>query len=72
MKCGYCQNNKISGINISTLGKQTSLDELVGMMIELQNLGAMNINFVTGSHYRSHIISAIRQAKQKGFSLPVV
>lgn len=72
IKCSYCQNYKISGVNENTIGQDTSLDELVDMMFELQNLGAMNINFVTGTHYRSHIISAIRLARQKALNLPIV
>ena len=71
MKCVYCQNYEISGVK-NVRGNETSLDGLVNMMLDLQNQGAMNINFVTGTHYRSHIITAVRRAKEKGLTLPVV
>lgn len=72
MKCVYCQNYQISGTTKKVLGKSVSLDELVDMMLDLQTQGAMNINFVTGSHYRSHIISAVRCAKNNGLNVPIV
>ena len=71
MKCVYCQNREISGVG-NVRGKETNIDDLVDMMLDLQNQGAMNINLVTGTHYRSHLISAVRVAKQKGLSLPIV
>ena len=71
MKCVYCQNKEISGVD-KIKGKETSLDELVNMMLDLQSQGAMNINLVTGSHYRSHLITAVRLARNKGLKLPVV
>lgn len=71
MKCIYCQNREISGVE-NVLGKETSIDEFVDIMLDLQNQGAMNINFVTGTHYRSHLITAVRFAKQKGLDIPIV
>ena len=71
MKCVYCQNYEISGVK-NVCGKETSLDNLVNMMLDLQSQGAMNINFVTGTHYRSHIITAVRSAREKGLTLPIV
>lgn len=72
MKCVYCQNYEISGSNKKVKGIEVSLDELINMMFDLENQGAMNINFVTGTHYRSHIISAVRNAKINGLKLPIV
>ena len=72
MKCIYCQNYKISGVSTEVIGKEVGLENLVAEMLKLQAKGAMNINFVTGSHYRSHIITAVRDAKSKGLSLPIV
>ena len=71
MKCVYCQNREISGVG-NVDGKETDIDELVDMMLNLQNQGAMNINFVTGTHYRSHLITAVRFAKQNGLDIPIV
>lgn len=71
MKCVYCQNFEISGVGKS-LGKSMDMDQLVDVFLGLQEQGAMNINLVTASHYRSHIISSLRLAKQKGLTIPIV
>ena len=70
MKCVYCQNYQIT--STKNVGKETDLNDLVDLMLDLQSKGAMNINFVTGTHYRSHIISAVRAAREKGLELPIV
>lgn len=74
MKCAYCQNYKISGIfsNAAMIGKEILPAQLVEMMLDLQRQGAMNINFVTGTHYRSHIITAARAAREQGLTIPIV
>lgn len=72
MKCAYCQNYEISGTKNNVCGQETSLDQLVDMCLDLEHKGAMNINFVTGTHYRSHIITAVRKAKSEGLTLPIV
>ena len=41
-------------------------------MLELQNLGANNINLVTGFAYIPQIIEAIKLAKQQGLNIPIV
>jgi putative pyruvate formate lyase activating enzyme len=41
-------------------------------MLEMQNRGVHNINFVTPTHYTLQIREAILKAKEKGFYLPVV
>lgn len=72
MKCVYCQNYEISGISKNIKGKAVNLNELVNIFLDLQKKGAMNINIVTGTHYRSHIITALRIAKQQGLNIPIV
>lgn len=66
MKCAYCQNHKIS---MEGVGKKSTVDDLVDMMRDLESQGAMNINFVTGTHYRTQIISAVRAAN---VNIPIV
>jgi putative pyruvate formate lyase activating enzyme len=44
LHCVYCQNYEISQWKI---GKEVSFERLAEMMIELQNLGCHNLNFVT-------------------------
>lgn len=72
MKCVYCQNHKISGTDDDVLGTNFTIDELVDACLDLQNQGAMNINFVTPTHYRSLLITATRLARNKGLLLPIV
>ncbi|MBD3383193.1 MAG: radical SAM protein [candidate division Zixibacteria bacterium] len=69
LKCSYCQNYPISqmghGKNISPLG-------LVDRMLELENRGAHNINFVTPTHYSARIAEAIMTARKRGLKVPIV
>jgi putative pyruvate formate lyase activating enzyme len=41
-------------------------------MIELQNIGCHNINFVTPTHYVSQILKALSAAIDQGLSIPLV
>ena len=67
--CVYCQNREISrcasGIEIST-------DRLCEIMLELQDQGAHNVNLVTPTHYVPTIAEAIRGARSRGLSIPIV
>ena len=42
------------------------------MMLELQDRGCHNINYVTPTHFAPSIVSAIRLAASKGLRLPIV
>jgi putative pyruvate formate lyase activating enzyme len=68
--CLFCQNFDISH---STQGA-TAVDaqQLAGLMLELQNQGAANINFVTPSHVLPQILEALPLAVQAGLHLPLV
>lgn len=69
LKCVYCQNEKISR---GTVGKNITIERLAQIMIELQNKGAHNINFVTPTHYVYQITKAIEKAKEDGLNIPIV
>ncbi|MFC2131807.1 radical SAM protein, partial [Bacteroidota bacterium] len=58
--CDFCQNHHISH---ERNGRFTDEDTLVEIMLNLQNIGAANINFVTPTHFSPQLISAeaIRQ-----------
>lgn len=71
MKCVYCQNHEISGVG-DCLGRSFEVDQLVDVFLSLQKHGAMNINLVTPTHYRSHLISAVRLARSQGLEIPIV
>ena len=69
LNCKFCQNYKISQEH---KGEEITIPELAEKMIELQNQGANNINFVTGFAYVPQIIEAIKLAKKSGLDIPIV
>lgn len=69
MKCVFCQNKEIS---TGGFGKEISTERLADIFIELQEKGALNINLVTPTHFTLQIIEAVKLAKKKGLSLPVI
>jgi len=69
LACVYCQNYPISqGGN----GIETEPAGLAEMMLELQEQGAHNINWVTPTHEVPHLLAGLQQAKAQGLSIPVV
>lgn len=69
LKCIFCQNYKISSENI---GKEISVERLKEICLELQNMGANNINLVTGTHFLPLIKEALTLAKKEGLTIPIV
>lgn len=69
LKCCYCQNKEISNDNF---GINISVERLSELMLELQKKKANNINLVTPTHFVPSIIEAIKLAKKKGLSIPIV
>ncbi len=69
MKCIFCQNFKIS---TQESGKEISEKELADIFLELQNMGAHNINLVTPTHFVHSIIKALDMAKCNGLKIPVI
>lgn len=69
LKCVYCQNYKISTEN---QGRIVTENELADLFVDLQKQGALNINLVTPTHYVPHIIEALKIAKKKGLTLPIL
>lgn len=67
--CVYCQNHSISHAETA---KEISLERLVGIFFELKAKGAVNINLVTPTHFIPHIATALKLAKSRGLSLPIV
>ena len=69
LRCIYCQNAPIAqGI----AGTPITEERLVDICLELQNQGALNINFVTPTHYTLQIKEAVQKARMRGLTLPVV
>ena len=69
LRCVYCQNREISR---GDAGKEIPVSRLAEIFLELQGKQAHNINLVTPTHYVPQIILALREAKEKGLSIPVV
>ena len=77
LSCALCQNWQISG-RVSSgcgqkrLGREVSTGEFAAICLKLQNLGATNINIVTGSHAVPAIINGLEAAKTAGLCIPVL
>jgi putative pyruvate formate lyase activating enzyme len=69
LKCLFCQNYQISWFQE---GRTVSDEELAGLMLGLQQQGALNINLVSPTHMILPILRGLRIAADGGLSLPVV
>ncbi|MBN2386120.1 MAG: radical SAM protein [Anaerolineales bacterium] len=69
LHCQYCQNHDISQTDA---GEEVSAEELAAIMLELQDLGCHNINFVSPSHVTAPILAAVLMASRKGLHIPLV
>ncbi|MEI6378800.1 MAG: radical SAM protein [Candidatus Falkowbacteria bacterium] len=68
LHCVFCQNFQISQ---QYLGRLFDSQELAGMMLELQILGAANIDLVTPTIWHQCIKEAIISAKGQGLKIPI-
>jgi len=69
LRCQYCQNHDISQADS---GHLVETYELAATMLELQNYGCHNINFVSPSHVVPQILAGLLIAAQAGLRLPLV
>lgn len=69
LKCLFCQNSSISQLGD---GATVSKEELAKMMLDLQNQGCHNINFVSPTHVVPQILEALEIAINLGLRLPLV
>ena len=69
LRCVYCQNQVIAD---GRAGVPVTVDEVADMCLDLQQQGALNVNFVTPTHYSPHIRAAVARARAHGLALPVV
>ena len=67
--CNFCQNYDISH---EGSGIEVSKSNLARMMLELQQMGCHNINFVTPSHVIPQILAALEIAIKNGLDIPLV
>lgn len=69
LRCQFCQNHDISHRINST---EVTLERLAELMLHLQGIGCLNINFVTPTHYASQIVQALPLAIKMGLNVPLV
>jgi putative pyruvate formate lyase activating enzyme len=69
LRCQFCQNHDISQ---SGHGRAVTIEQLAAMMLELQQQGCHNINFVSPSHVVAQILAATLIAAQAGLRIPLV
>jgi putative pyruvate formate lyase activating enzyme len=69
LRCVFCQNYDISQAGG---GREVRPHELAAMMINLQEQGCHNINFVTPEHVVPQIMEALPIAIERGLRLPMV
>jgi putative pyruvate formate lyase activating enzyme len=73
MACCYCQNSHFSQkTGQGGQGKALDAGELASLMLELQEKGCHNINFVTPTHVMPQILSALEIAAGGGLKIPLV
>ena len=69
LRCVFCQNKVLQK---GKLGQCFSPEELAEAMLELQGMGAENINLVTPTPHVNGICRAIDIARDTGLNLPIV
>ncbi len=69
INCIYCQNYEISQLG---KGKDITIENLADIFLIQQERKVENINLVTPTSYTLQIIEAIKIAKKKGLSIPII
>ena len=69
LRCVFCQNYDLSW---EVAGAPAPPGRLAAMMLELQQAGCHNINFVTPEHVVPQILEALVPAVERGLRLPLV
>jgi putative pyruvate formate lyase activating enzyme len=69
LRCVFCQNWDISQ---KRQGRECGPQEIAELMLDLQQQGCHNINFVTPEHVAPQVIEAIAAAVPLGLRLPIV
>src|SRR6202171_2319455 len=72
LRCVYCQNYQISQTHKEQNKNEVTHERLAGMMLELQERGCHNINFVSPTHFAPQMARAILIAADRGLRLPIV
>lgn len=67
LRCSFCQNYQISQ---QGMGSEVSIEDFAQICLKLQELGAENINLVTGSHLIPALAEYIPYAQEQGCKIP--
>ena len=67
--CSFCQNYEISHLRE---GVEVELEQMAALMIQLEERGCHNINFVTPSHVVPQLLEALIPAIEHGLHVPLV
>lgn len=69
LRCVYCQNHELASAQV---GWEIDVKGLVDACIHLQEIDALNINFVTPTHYMLQLRETIALARERGLHVPIV
>jgi putative pyruvate formate lyase activating enzyme len=73
LRCVFCQNYDISqAIRPGSTAAGHRPEQIAQMMLELQDQGCHNINFVTPEHVAPQVVEAVAAAADRGLALPIV
>jgi putative pyruvate formate lyase activating enzyme len=72
LRCVYCQNYQISQTHKEQIKNEVTHERLAEMMLELQERGCHNINFVSPTHFAPQLARALLIAAERGLRLPIV
>jgi putative pyruvate formate lyase activating enzyme len=72
LRCVFCQNYDISQAIRPGAPEGHRPEAIAAMMLELQDRGCHNINFVTPEHVVPQVIEAVALAVDRGLGLPLV
>jgi putative pyruvate formate lyase activating enzyme len=73
LRCVFCQNYDISqAVRPGHAARGSGPEEIARMMMELQQRGCHNVNFVTPEHVVPQVIEALVEAVELGLHLPIV
>ncbi len=72
LRCVFCQNADISQRPKDFLGAAVTREELAAVMLELQDAGCHNVNWVSPTHQVPALVGALRVAARSGLRLPIV
>ncbi|HEV8366891.1 MAG TPA: radical SAM protein [Pyrinomonadaceae bacterium] len=72
LRCVYCQNYQISQTHKEQMKNEVTHERLAEMMLELQQRGCHNINFVSPTHFAPQMARSVLLAAEQGLRLPIV